>query len=181
MTRPEDAMFVEDCGADAIGVVMFSNSPRDVSPIRAKEIFSSVGPFLTTVVVTHSQSTTDLHTILKVAPDAIQVSHGFAQVPGMRMIRVLTPGSPLREDCNAVVIDGSQGKGILFDQEYARKVVECSQVPVILAGGLTSQNVHKAIEKIRPYAVDVSTGVESAPGVKAREKIAAFVSAVRRQ
>ncbi|MDD1678317.1 MAG: phosphoribosylanthranilate isomerase [Methanomicrobiales archaeon] len=179
LTRPQDAILAEELGADAIGVVVFSDSPRNVSAERAEEIFSSVGPFLSTVAVTHTGSAMNLLRILALNPDAIQISHGFSGVQNVKIIRVLTPSDPLRADCNAVVIDGSRGKGIPFDWEYARQTIQNSTVPVILAGGLDPSNVREAIDYLRPYAVDVASGVESAPGIKDPEKMEKFLRAVR--
>ena len=85
ITRPEDARFAEHAGADAIGVVVFSGGvSRRVVPVeRAREIFDSVGPFTTTVAVSHTKSRKDLEQMLALHPDAIQISHPFV----FRMIR----------------------------------------------------------------------------------------------
>ena len=99
ITRPEDARIAEQEGADAIGVVMFSDSsPRSVSVTVAQDIFQSVGPLITTVVVTHTTSESDLARILEMKPDAIQVSHPFVfqRDPGVRIIRAIRPGIPCR-------------------------------------------------------------------------------------
>ena len=101
-------------------------------------------------------------------PDAIQISHPFTfeKDPGVRVIRVIGRGDPLPEDCDAVIVDDSHGKGRDFDPSYARDTVKRSKVPVILAGGLTPENVGEAIRRVRPYAVDVASGVEVSPGIK---------------
>lgn len=182
ITRPEDARFAEQAGADAIGVVMFSNSsPRSVSVTVAQDIFHSVGPFITTVVVTHTPSESDLARILEMKPDAIQISHPFVfrRDPEVRVIRAIRPGNPLPDDCDAIVVDDSEGGGKHFDRSFARDAVMRSKVPVILAGGLTPENVGEAIREIHPYAVDVATGIEQSPGIKDPEKIRAFIAAVR--
>ncbi len=179
ITRPEDARAAEAAGADAIGVVLFSASPRSVPPERAKAIFGSVGPFVTTVAVTHTKSHDELEQILALHPDAIQISHPFIfdRDPGVRVIRVLGKGEPLREDCDAIIVDESHGGGKQFDSAYARDAVQRSKVPVILAGGLTPQNVGNAIREVRPYAADVASGVEVSKGIKDHEKIRAFIAA----
>jgi phosphoribosylanthranilate isomerase len=181
ITRPEDACFAEQVGADAIGVVLFSDSKRCVSPGRAEEIFATVGPFTTTVAVTHTKSREDLAEIITLKPDAIQVSHPFIfrKDPGARVIRVIGRGDPLPEDCDAVIVDDSHGEGRQFDQDYAREIVQRSKVPVILAGGLTPANVSGAIRRVRPYAVDVASGVEMVPGIKDNEKVRVFIAACR--
>jgi phosphoribosylanthranilate isomerase len=182
ITRPEDAAFAEHAGADAIGVIVCSpNSKRSVTLQRAKEIFGAVGPFLTTVAVTHTRSDEDLRQILAIKPDAVQIFHPFAFVKdtGVKVIRAIGRDEPFPVDCDAVIIDESHGGGKAFDLSCARDTVLLSKVPVILAGGLNPQNVAAAIREVRPYAVDVATGVEVSPGVKDPEKVRAFVSACR--
>ena len=184
ITKPEDAQYAEKVGADAIGVVVFSGgvSRRVVSVGRAREIFDSVGPFTTTVAVSHTTSTADLEQMLALHPDAIQISHPFVfgNDPGIRVIRVIGQGDPLPEDCDAIIVDESHGRGRGFDLSFARNVVQWSEVPVILAGGLNPENVNDAICQVQPYAVDVATGVEVSPGIKDKEKILAFVAACKR-
>ena len=182
ITRPEDARFAEACGADAIGVVVFSPmSARSVTPVRAREIFDSVGPRITTVAVSHTTSYADLEQIVALRPDALQISYPFAfrAKPDLKVIRVTGRNDPLPADCDAIIIDESHGSRRAFDRSYARHAVTGSQVPVILAGGLTPENVADAIRQVHPYAVDVATGIETAPGVKDHSKIAAFIAAVR--
>jgi phosphoribosylanthranilate isomerase len=182
ITRPEDAQFAEQEGANAIGVVLYSASKRSVSPEQAEKIFASVGPFITTVAVTHTSSREELDRIISLKPGAIQISYSFEFQgdPGVRVIRVIGRGDPLPEDCDAVIVDDSHGSGKDFDPEYAREIVLRSKIPVILAGGLTQDNVGEAIRRIRPYAADVATGVEISPGIKDPEKVRAFINACRR-
>jgi phosphoribosylanthranilate isomerase len=182
ITRPEDARFAEACGADAIGVVVFSPpSARSVTPGRAREIFDAAGPFTTTVAVTHTTSYTDLEQILALRPDALQIScpFTFREKPDLKVIRVIGRNEPLPSDCDAIIVDESHGRGRALDLAYARHAVMSARVPVILAGGLTPENVAAAIRQVRPYAVDVASGVETAPGIKDPGKIAAFIAAAR--
>ncbi|MGB9175212.1 MAG: phosphoribosylanthranilate isomerase [Methanoregula sp.] len=183
ITRPEDARFAEQAGADAIGVVVFSGgvSQRVVGEERAREIFDAAGPFTTTVAVSHTKSEEELRRMIALRPHAIQISHPFRfdEAPGVGIIRVIGRGDPLPEDCDAVIVDDSHGKGRDFDPSYARDTVKRSTVPVILAGGLTPQNVGEAIRRVRPYAVDVASGVEESPGIKDREKVRAFITECR--
>jgi phosphoribosylanthranilate isomerase len=179
ITSVEDAQWAEACGADAIGVVLYSDSPRNTDPIQAAHIFASVGPFVTTVAVTHTHSREDLESILRLRPMAIQISHPFEIRTAVKVIRVMQPGDPQPEDCDAIVVDGSHGSGRLFEPDFARSTVEHSPRPVILAGGLTPGNVARAITIVRPYAVDVSSGVENRPGVKDHEKVRAFIAAAK--
>jgi len=185
ITRPEDAQYAENAGADAIGVVVFSGgvSCRVVSPGRAREIFDAIGPFTTRVAVSHTRSRDELDQMIALHPDAIQISHPFtfSSDPGVRVIRVVGRGDPLPDDCDAVIVDDSHGQGRGFDPGYAREAVIRSPVPVILAGGLSPENVGEAIRSVRPYAVDVASGVEIAPGIKDPEKVRAFIAACRNE
>jgi phosphoribosylanthranilate isomerase len=182
ITRPEDALFAERCGADAIGVVVCSpGSKRSVPLARAQEIFSAVGPFTTTVAVTHTKSEEDLARIIATGPGAVQLFHPFAsgKDTGVKVIRAFGRNDPLPGDCDAIIIDESHGGGKAFDLSCARDAVLRSKVPVILAGGLNPQNVAGAIREVSPYAVDVATGVEISPGIKDPEKVRAFIAACR--
>ncbi|MDK2990264.1 MAG: phosphoribosylanthranilate isomerase [Methanoculleus sp.] len=181
MTSVRDALLAVAAGADAIGVVLASPSPRSVSPEVAREIFAAVPPFVTTVAVTSTDRPEDLAAILACRPDAVQVG-GSLVLPRdaeVRVIRMLSPGDALRDDCDAVIVDGSHGTGRTFDPGYARECVASSPVPVILAGGLAPGNVAEAIRMVRPYAVDVASGVEAAPGVKDEHLVRAFVKVCR--
>lgn len=184
ITRTEDARFAEQQGADAIGVVVFSGgvSRRVVGEEKAREIFDAVGPFTTTVAVSHTKSEDELEAMIALRPHAIQISHPFRfdEDPGVAVIRVIGRGDPLPEDCDAIIVDDSHGKGRDFDPSYARDTVKRSSVPVILAGGLTPENVCEAIRRVQPYAVDVASGVEESPGIKDPEKVRAFITACRR-
>nr|WP_320162411.1 phosphoribosylanthranilate isomerase [uncultured Methanoregula sp.] len=181
ITRPKDARLAEQLGADAIGVVLFSDSPRSVSPERAREIFDAVGPFTATVAVTHTRSREDLDQIFAIHPYAVQIFHPFTfpNAPGPRVIRAIGPNETLPEDCSAIIVDESHGKGRAVDLSAARMVAGRSKVPVILAGGLTPENVAEAIAAVHPYAVDVATGVETAPGIKDVNKMRAFIQTSR--
>ena len=182
ITSPEDARYAEACGADAIGVVVFSpTSLRAVTPERAREVFDAVGPFTTTVAVSHTASHNELEQILALRSDAIQVSHPFVfrEKPGAIVIRVIGRNGPLPANCDAIIVDESHGRGRPFDRSHARDVVQRSKVPVILAGGLTPENVAEAIRQVHPYAVDVASGIEKTPGIKDHRKIAAFIAAAR--
>jgi phosphoribosylanthranilate isomerase len=95
------------------------------------------------------------------------------------LIRVIGRDDPLPTDCDAIIVDESHGSGRDFDRDQAKDVVRRATVPVILAGGLTPENVADAIRQVHPYAVDVASGIETAPGSKDHSKIEAFIAAAR--
>ena len=133
------------------------------------------------VCVSHTDSPEELSQILALNPTAIQISHPH-QLPGDRtiqVIRVIQPGDPIPSSADAVIIDASMGKGTRYDHTYAQEVISMSKVPVILAGGLSPANVRDAVRRLCPYAVDVASGVESAPGIKDAEKIHSFIKNAR--
>jgi phosphoribosylanthranilate isomerase len=181
ITRPDDAVLAEDLGADAVGVVVESDSPRSVPLETAGEIFDRLGPFITTVCVSHTREDRVLRRIIDLRPDAIQVFFPFPRPPGRapRIIRVISPTDSLPGDCDALIVDASHGSGRLYDPGFARSVVARSAVPVILAGGLSAENVANAIREIRPFGVDVASGVERRPGEKDPALLAGFFRAVR--
>lgn len=181
ITRPEDARTAVEAGADAVGVVMASDSPRACTVGEARAVFAAVPPGVLRVVVTHTDSAEDLAACLAAGPDALQLSRPLP-VPasaGVAVIRVVAPGDRIPKDCDMVIVDGSHGRGRPFDPAFARRVVHASPVPVLLAGGLSPENVAAAIRDVRPFGVDVASGVESAPGIKDPRRVRAFVLAAR--
>ncbi len=183
ITCPEDARAAVEAGADAIGVVMCSASPRSCTIEQALRVFAEVPPRVMRVVVSHTATDTGLAECLEAGPDAIQLSQPLQLPPsaGVLLIRVVAPGSPAPDDGDLVIVDGSHGTGQAFDPGYARQVVASSTRPVLLAGGLTLENVEEAIREIGPFGVDVASGVESAPGQKDHARVRAFVKAAKGQ
>ncbi len=162
-------------------MVLFSDSPRCVNMEEAEEIFAEAGPYLTRVCVSHTRSREAVAAMLTLRPDAVQISASLA-IPRpfpTRVIRMMGPDDPLPADADAIIFDGSHGKGLPYDSMAAEAAVRSAAVPVILAGGLTPENVAEAITRIRPYAVDVATGVESAPGRKDETKVREFIRNAR--
>jgi phosphoribosylanthranilate isomerase len=176
-TSVEDALLAEEAGADAIGVVACSDSPRSVPLERVAEIFDALGPFVTTVIVTHTTSETELAALLDLDPGAVQLFHPFTRFFGYggKIIRVIGRGEALPADCDALAVDESKGRGMRYDPVFARTIVDEADVPVMLCGGLTPGNVREAIREVRPYAVDVCSGVERRPGVKEPRLVRAFL------
>jgi phosphoribosylanthranilate isomerase len=190
ITRPEDALHAENAGADAVGLNFVPNTKRFLTLERAREVSSVLGPFVARVGVFQNASLeTVLETVQAVGLNVAQLhgqeSDDFALeiqriVPVVRAVK-LEPGMPfvLPEIGSAFLIDGPDpGSGQLAD--WSR--LEASNLAGrrwLLAGGLTPENVAGAIERLRPWGVDLSSGVESAPGIKDPEKVTAFTRAAK--
>ena len=181
ITNIPDARAAEEMGAEAVGVVVCSESPRSVPLARAEEIFSALGPLVTTVCVTHTADPVVLDEIVAISPDAVQCSHPFPRPREGRVkfFRAIAPGEPVPADVDAIVVDASHGTGRRFDPSFAKSVIKVSKQPVFLAGGLTPDNVALALRDLHPYAVDVASGVERTPGVKDHRKMQEFLNACR--
>jgi len=192
ITRSDDARAAARAGADAIGLVFYPPSPRYLSLERAVEIRDALPPFVQTVA-------------LFVNPDAAQVAHVLQRVrPAMLQFHgEETPefcaqfGVPFVKACRVRPgVDAleylrpySRAAAWLFDsyvpeyggvgESFDWSLVPVAEKPTILSGGLSQANVAAAIRRLRPWGVDVSSGVESAKGVKDAGKIAAFITEVR--
>ena len=183
-------MHAENAGADAVGLNFVPNTKRFITLERAREVLSVLGPFVARVgVFQNANLETVLETVNAVGLNVVQLhgqeSDAFALeieriVPVVRAVK-LEPGMPfvLPEIGAAFLIDGPDpGSGQLAD--WSR--LEASNLAGrrwLLAGGLTPENVAGAIERLRPWGVDLSSGVESAPGVKDPAKVTAFIRAAK--
>jgi len=203
ITRKEDLDAAAAAGADAVGfVVGTAASPRNISLEKAEKLIRQVPPFVKSVLVTVPTSLDELaETSEKLNPDAIQV-HG-KNLPAAVYVRLKFPKTPLigavnanspnaletasrvSEIFDAVLLDSFVdgrygGTGIVHDSELSKRVKQAIYpTPLILAGGLTPENVKAAVQFVQPYAVDVSSGVELRPGVKDPKKVLAFVKACK--
>nr|NIS39963.1 phosphoribosylanthranilate isomerase [Desulfuromonadales bacterium] len=189
ITALEDARQAIACGADALGFVFYAKSPRCIEPEQARRIIDELPPFVTTVGLFVNEERQRIVDIVgQCRLDAVQL-HGDETpqdcaglpVKVVKALRVRDRASLERHrdfDVAALLLDAYApdaygGTGRVFDWRLAAEVA--GERTVILAGGLTAENVSGAVEAVRPYAVDVSSGVESAPGRKDAEKVAAFV------
>ncbi|UUX92576.1 phosphoribosylanthranilate isomerase [Methanoplanus endosymbiosus] len=182
ITTVRDAVIAESLGADAIGVVVCSESQRNVTLKRAREIFSALKPTTEKILVTNTKSYPELELMMAQRPDAVQITHPFEfrKRPPVRIIRAVKPGmKELSGDCDAFIIDGSMGKGMVFDRNFASGFINRTEKPVFLAGGLSPENVGEAVRMMNPYGVDVSSGVEKSPGIKDRKKMSEFIRICR--
>jgi phosphoribosylanthranilate isomerase len=193
ITRPGDARAAADAGADAIGLVFYPPSPRFLSVDRALEIRDALPPFVQTVALFVNPDAAQVAQVIgRVRPAMLQF-HGeetprFCDEFGLPYIKAcrVKPGVDLLEYLHpfsraaAWLLDSHVeeygGVGESFDWSLAPAVRER---PLVLSGGLTPGNVAEAIRRVRPWGVDVSSGVESAKGIKDAMKIAAFVAEVR--
>jgi phosphoribosylanthranilate isomerase len=193
MTRVEDIQAAARAGADAIGLVFYPPSPRCLSLDWARKLASQVPPFVSTVALFVNPSAAEVHEVVaRVRPSMLQF-HGeetpvfCAQfgVPWIKACRVrpqvdlleyLRPFSGAAGWLLDSHVEEYGGVGESFD--WSLVPAERSH-PVILSGGLTRENVRSAVRRVRPWAVDVSSGVESAKGIKDAARIAAFIAEVR--
>ncbi len=195
ITRPADAVEAARAGADAIGLVFHPPSPRNVPPDQAASLVRASPPFMTVVGLFMNADADWIRRCLDTVPLDVLQFHGdespeFCRRFGRRYIKAVAMAA--EQNPGAYVRRFPDASGFLFDSHGGErmggtgKTFEWSRVPtdlaarVILAGGLTPENVAEGVRQLRPYAVDVSTGVESAKGIKSADRIADFVRGVQR-
>lgn len=195
--RDEDnALAAAEAGADAIGFMFVKSSVRYIDPEEAWSIACYLPPFITKVGVFANAKPDDYEAVREICPFDFGQLHGTEAEPTVRdcgpeIIKAVrfdpaTIEMELRRwsrigEIDAILIDGSSGgEGLTVDWHALAAVASACDHPLILAGGLTPENVGEAIRVVRPWAVDVSSGVEVERGVKDAALIAAFCDAVRR-
>ncbi len=194
ITRLEDGLAAVAAGADAIGLVFYARSPRAVSIEQARAIVAGLPPFVTTVGLFVDMPQRDIEAVLAAVPLDLLQFHGDESAaecealgrPYIKALRVRA-----QDDVVALVDAYPGARAVLLDtfvdgvpggtgQAFDWALVPATlSKPVILAGGLTPGNVAAAIAQVRPYAVDVSGGVEASKGIKDATKVKDFVRAVR--
>jgi phosphoribosylanthranilate isomerase len=194
ITSVADGLAAARHGADAIGLIFYPPSPRLVTLERAREIAASLPAFVARVAVFVNPAADDVEAVIRACrPDLLQF-HGeetaaFCRAFGLPYLRALRvrPGVDLLEslspfgDAAGWLLDAYRqelygGTGEVFDWDLVPRGLAR---PVILSGGLDAENVGEAIRRVRPWAVDVSSGVEAAKGVKDERRIAEFMENVR--
>jgi len=193
ITRAEDARAAARAGADAIGLVFYPPSPRYLSTERAVEIRDALAPFVQTVALFVNPDAAQVAQVLQRVRPALLQFHGeetpqfcsqfgtpFVKAcrvrPGVDALEYLRPFSRAAAWLFDSHVPEYGGVGEAFDRSLAPATQER---PVILSGGLSRDNVAEAVRRVRPWGVDVSSGVESAKGIKDAAKIAAFIAEVR--
>jgi phosphoribosylanthranilate isomerase len=194
ITRVEDALVAARAGAHAIGLIFYSKSPRLVSDPVAAQVVRALPPFVTPVALFVDQQAAEVERVIaNVRPHLLQFHGdeppdfcaGFG-VPYIKVVRV-RPGMDLLQCAqqyrtakglllDAFVEGNHGGTGSAFDWALIPRQLP---LPLILAGGLTPGNVGEAVRRVRPWAVDVSSGVEARKGIKDAAKVAAFIRGVR--
>ena len=194
ITRIEDALLAAEAGADAIGLVFYDKSPRAVDVHQARAILAALPPFVTSVGLFVNASRCFIGEVLDAVPLDLLQFHGDETPeqceghgrPWFKALRV-RPGDDLRAEAarfsgaRAILLDAyvpgvPGGTGERFDWKL---IPADLPRPLILAGGLTPDNVAEAISSVRPYGVDVSGGVEASRAIKDAAKVAAFIQRVR--
>ena len=193
LTRPQDVRAAVECGADAVGFVFYAPSPRAVSIEQAAELVALLPPFVTAVGLFVNATPAEVEAVLARVPLQLLQFHGDEAEsdcarygrPWIKAAR-MRPGVDLLEfstfhpRASGILVDtfveGYGGGGRTFDWSL---IPEGFARPLVLSGGLDIDNVAEAVRRVRPWAVDVSSGVESAKGIKDAAKIAAFIAGVR--
>ncbi len=194
ITNIEDAKMAVEAGAAALGFIFHKKSPRYVSPSKVRPIIEALPPFVTPVGVFVNCSEHAVRDICRLARVATVQFHGeespgyckrfnhFKIIKAFHVSDVFDFKSVLQYKVDAYLFDTFQegtagGTGKTFNWDLLKNYK--FDKPVILSGGLNPENVRQAIEAVRPYAVDVSSGVEKAPGVKGYQLVQAFTAAAR--
>jgi phosphoribosylanthranilate isomerase len=191
LTRPADAVEAARLGADAIGLVFYDASPRAVTRRQATSIARALPPFVTLVGLFLDPTPDAVRATVDALPIDLLQFHGsespdFCESFAIPYIKAMPMANSI--DLEAAGRRHSGARGLLLDGHAAGQPggqgrtftwrETGSPLPVILAGGLTVANVGAAINRVRPWAVDVSSGIESSPGIKDARRMAAFVKEV---
>jgi phosphoribosylanthranilate isomerase len=191
--RDEDLRATADAGADAFGLVFYPPSARFLTLERARELSRAAPAFLTSVALFVNATGEEVKRVLELVQPQVLQFHGeespeFCRafgVPYVKACRVKTGVDlleywrPFSDACGWLAdawVEGYGGTGTGFDWSLVPAV---RAKPLVLSGGLNPENVGEAIRRVKPWGVDVSSGVESAKGVKDAARIAAFVAEVR--
>ena len=193
-TNLKDALFAVDSGADAIGFIFYKKSPRYILQKEAKDIVAQLPPFVETVGVFVNETSEKVNRIAEQCKlTAIQLHGDESSAFCRRIKRRVIKAFRVKDtnsfkgmadyDVSGFLLDSYNeeskgGTGKTFDWNLALRAKK--QGPIILAGGLNPYNVYTAIHRVKPYGVDVCSGVEKSPGIKDSVKIDEFIKSVRK-
>ena len=198
ITKPDDAFAAAESGADAIGMIFYEGSPRRVDVETAQAIVRVLPPFVARVgVFVNALRARIDKTVERVGLNTVQLSgdeapgyvRSIKSAPVVKAIRIedfrdIQSASEYLGTCSAMLVDAKVegaygGTGKTFDWSLASELMR-EDLPVIIAGGLTPENVGDVVRRLRPHGVDCSSGVEWEPGVKDYDRMRRFVAEVRR-
>ncbi len=197
-TRPGDVRLACELGADAIGFVFAHGSTRRVAPEEARAMRQALAPLVDSVALFSDNPAEEVREVVRQIRPSLLQFHGreddaFCRGFGVPYLKAVAMGSPIAQEHPAALQSRYPGaSGFLFDSHGAGvsggsgKVFDWSRIPAgvqkpfVLAGGLNADNVFDAILATMPWAVDVSSGIESAPGLKDGDRMRHFVEQVRR-
>ena len=186
ITNKKDAIMISKLGADAIGFV-FAESKRRITPEKAKIIIKELPPFIATVGIFVNEKLKEINRITEfVSLDSVQLHGNETCEYCDKVNRKVIKGIHVTEDdsresllnkmqnysVSAFILDPGKGSGKIFNWKIACGIDK----PIIIAGGLTPENVKQVIKVLNPYGVDVSTGVEKDYGIKDKEKVKKFIT-----
>jgi phosphoribosylanthranilate isomerase len=193
ITNLEDALAAADLGVDALGFVFYNQSPRCITPEKVREITSKLPPYIATVGVFVNEKPAKIRKIMEAAQLKVLQLHGEETpaeceqwVPTVKAFRVkdFTDLNPLEgyQNVSAYLLDTFSpstygGTGQIFNWDIALEAKKFGRI--ILSGGLTPKNVEMAVKWVKPYAVDVSSGVEFGKGIKDHKKMKEFIDNAR--
>ncbi len=196
ITNPQDARAAVEAGADALGFVFYRKSPRFAQPDVVKAIVAALPPLVLPVGVFVNEEAATVREIMDQCGLALAQLHGEETAsycealgrPVLRALRLRGPGDLLalaeykgRAQVRGFLVDAYSeeygGTGQVADWGLASEAAKSADI--LLAGGLTPDNVREAVQRVRPYGVDVSSGVEASPGKKDHAKVRAFVQSAR--
>jgi len=189
ITRPEDALLAESLGASALGYIFYPKSPRYIEPEKASSLTSVLGPFIGTVGVFVDEDLETVNEIIETAGLTAVQLHGSetpdycARIKCATVIKAFRVGSnfdlsKLKQYAGYTLLldayskDSHGGTGKTFDWRIAREAVKLGRV--ILAGGLNESNVREAVDAVKPWAIDISSGIEISPGIKDHDRMIAL-------
>ena len=197
LTRPGDVRLAGELGVDAVGFVFAPDSPRRLTAVEARQLRLALAPMVSVVALFRDNTAAEVREVVRQVRPALLQFHGeeddaFCNRFGLPWLKAVPMGGGAHWDADALQARWPHAAAFLFDSHGqggaggSGHVFDWSAIPAglqrpfLLAGGITPDNVHDAIQATRPWAVDVASGIEAAPGIKDGEKMRRFVAEVRR-